>query len=529
LVLPKHSIAVEMVMNIPSRPRQGKLAAVLALALSVSLSACVSIPEDRGIDEVNALLAERHPGFREQGWQDINSLPNAAQQVTQLLAQPLTPERALQVALLRNPQVRVTYAQLGISQAEWQAASSLSNPELEFSVLDTGAAGEMLRLGYGLVQNFTDILFLPARRRAADAQLTQQKAEIAAHLQMLAANVAEAYFDAVSSEQIYRMHQVIAQAAENSAQLAQRFHSAGNLTALELARIQAGAEQALLEVDSAQAEAADSKARLNAQMGLPPFTQWRTEEQLPLPIRDESKVKELVQLSLKQRLDLHAKQLEIEALAEQLDIAKDQRWFPHFNLGIEGERESDGVNFIGPTVGIELPLFGSNRARVNAQWARYEQAQAEGDLLVGQVANGVTAAYARMLAARNRAERHRTGLIPQREAIVARSQEMQNFMLIGQFELLEAKQEEYEAYGGYLEALKDYWLARVDLTRAVGAVLPSEQIRPAATEAAIELPKEAPASGHHGHHMNHGAPSNNQADQSQPSHNQHQHNEGAPQ
>jgi cobalt-zinc-cadmium efflux system outer membrane protein len=145
------------------------------------------------------------------------------------------------------------------------------------------------------------------------------------------------------------------------------------------------------------------------------------------------------------------------------------------------------------------------------------------------VANGVTAAYARMLAARNRAERHRTGLIPQREAIVARSQEMQNFMLIGQFELLEAKQEEYEAYGGYLEALKDYWLARVDLTRAVGAVLPSEQIRPAATEAAIELPKEAPASGHHGHHMNHGAPSNNQADQSQPSHNQHQHNEGAPQ
>ena len=46
-------------------------------------------------------------------------------------------------------------------------------------------------------------------------------------------------------------------------------------------------------------------------------------------------------------------------------------------------------------------------------------------------------------------------------------------MLIGIFELLETKQREYDAYQGYLEVVRDYWLARVELTRAAGNTLPS--------------------------------------------------------
>lgn len=39
--------------------------------------------------------------------------------------------------------------------------------------------------------------------------------------------------------------------------------------------------------------------------------------------------------------------------------------------------------------------------------------------------------------------------------------------------LLATKQQEYNAYQGYLEAIRDYWLARAELTRAVGNSLPS--------------------------------------------------------
>jgi cobalt-zinc-cadmium efflux system outer membrane protein len=46
-------------------------------------------------------------------------------------------------------------------------------------------------------------------------------------------------------------------------------------------------------------------------------------------------------------------------------------------------------------------------------------------------------------------------------------------MLLGVFELLALKQDEFHAYQGYIEAIRDYWLARADLGLATGTQLPS--------------------------------------------------------
>jgi cobalt-zinc-cadmium efflux system outer membrane protein len=51
-------------------------------------------------------------------------------------------------------------------------------------------------------------------------------------------------------------------------------------------------------------------------------------------------------------------------------------------------------------------------------------------------------------------------------------------MLVGAFELLEAKREESAAAAEYVEALHEYWLARVDLAQAIGGAdlrLPSAE------------------------------------------------------
>jgi cobalt-zinc-cadmium efflux system outer membrane protein len=44
-------------------------------------------------------------------------------------------------------------------------------------------------------------------------------------------------------------------------------------------------------------------------------------------------------------------------------------------------------------------------------------------------------------------------------------------MLLGVFQLLAAKQAEVAAYREYIEAVRDYWVARSELERAVGAPL----------------------------------------------------------
>ena len=50
---------------------------------------------------------------------------------------------------------------------------------------------------------------------------------------------------------------------------------------------------------------------------------------------------------------------------------------------------------------------------------------------------------------------------------------MQNFMIVGQFEVLQPKQQEFDAYQGYLQALASYWQARAELAKAVSTRLPS--------------------------------------------------------
>ena len=89
-------------------------------------------------------------------------------------------------------------------------------------------------------------------------------------------------------------------------------------------------------------------------------------------------------------------------------------------------------------------------------------------------------------------------------------------MVIGTFELIEVKQDEYAAYAGYLDALRDYWLAHTDLRYAVGNSLPSstgsegKQIH---AESLIQPPA-------HSGHGQHGAP---QTQTPAPEQHHHQH------
>ena len=46
-------------------------------------------------------------------------------------------------------------------------------------------------------------------------------------------------------------------------------------------------------------------------------------------------------------------------------------------------------------------------------------------------------------------------------------------MLTGAFDLIMAKQLEFEAYQKYIEAIRDYWIIRADMQRSLGGRLPS--------------------------------------------------------
>ncbi len=101
--------------------------------------------------------------------------------------------------------------------------------------------------------------------------------------------------------------------------------------------------------------------------------------------------------------------------------------------------------------------------------------------------NDVTAGVERLALARDIAENYRDELLPSAASAVARQQERVNFMLVSVFELIRSRREEYDAWQGYFESVRDYWIARSALRAAIGGLLPGDEELPPATVGAEEI------------------------------------------
>ncbi|MEZ5570949.1 MAG: TolC family protein [Halioglobus sp.] len=442
---------------------------VVILSMAV-LSACATLPEDRGKGDVNRLVAERTTGVLPAA--DLD----ATEYLSELLVQPLTASAAVHIALMNNPRLRAEYAHLGIAAAEVYNAGRLSNPRFGVSVMYSDEPGTANQVTFGLTQSFTDLLLLPARSRLAAAEFERAKLEVGAAVIDFAAETEEAYFRLVGAQQVATMRANVAGAAAASALLAERFYQAGNISALEFTLEQSAASHAKLAAMRAGTDVVAARNALNRLMGLKAGdTRWSTPDQLHLPVTVEDNLDDLIELAWRSRLDLSARQAQVALLADSLGVSRQFRFLGESEIGIETERETDRSRITGPSLSLELPIFNTGAGRVAQAEALVDQAEAELQALALDIGNDVQLAHAQVQASRAVFEQYRDALVPEREAVVQLTQQQVSYMLEGQFQLLFVKQQEFDAYQGYLEALRDYWIARTQLRRAVGAQLPSDR------------------------------------------------------
>lgn len=479
-----------------------KLKSLPAAMLIAALTGCASVPSDGGRSEVARMTAERG-----------RVLPNPADTdafTAAALREPLTLDTAIQLALIHNPAVRREAAHLGFAAAEVYEAGRLANPVFSLTHLsgDSSAGTNVPQLTLGIAFNFVNLLFLPANTRFAQAQFEAAKLSVGAAALELAADVEVAWYEATGADQLAQMREAAARAGRASADLAQRYFDAGNISARELAMEQAAASTAMLAAISARAAAVGARSRLNRLMGLAADQNvWTLDARLAEILPEEDDAAELQRLSLDARLDVASLRRRAQAIADRYGFTRRTRVVSGIEIGAERERDFDGAIDAGPTLSLELPLFNWGGGRVAAIQAALDQAEAELDERVLNVSNEVQLGSARVAAARALADEYRRVLIPQREAIVARAQEQQNYMLIGIFEVIVAKQQEYEAYAGYIEVVRDYWIARTELARAVGRRLPSSAQEPKPTLGPTDvLRPKGEVMDHRQHSMQHDNP-----------------------
>jgi cobalt-zinc-cadmium efflux system outer membrane protein len=450
-----------------------------AIALLCGLLAgCASTSPEPAFRNTAAQV-ERQSGHRlawDQGRDDDRKVREA---VRRLLDADLSVDGAVQIAFIHNPTLLGTYEDLSLAQADLVQAGLLQNPV--FSASMTTAERENLdpNLVLGVTQSFLDILLLPARKKIARTQLEAARCRLVDTVLDIAARTRAAYFTLQGALQIIEMRAQVTEAAQAAIELATRQHESGNINDLDLANETAVYEQIKLDLARSQVDAVAAREDLVKLLGV-----WGAEvsfkiaPRLPELPRDEVALEHLESTAIAQRADLAAAGRQVQALSYATSLARSSRWTGMIDIGADVARLQNGHIAVGPRASLELPIFDQRQAVIARLEALQRSAVRTEQAIAIDIRSDVRRSRARVVALRRFVERYRSVIVPTRENVVRLSQQQYDAMLLGVFQLLQARQTEINTYREYVETLRDYWIARSDLERAVGGRLPASASNP---------------------------------------------------
>lgn len=438
---------------------------VLALLISAAvLGGCASFSSDGGFGAVERTTKERI-GKDLQWARGEADLDTIAKRVTELLAKPLTPDDAVQVALLNNRGLQAGFQELGITEAEVVQAGRLPNPGYTFGRRSRGSEREIER---GIHFNLARLVAMPLIGRMEARRFEQVKGRVAMNVLSLAADTRKAYFTALASEETVRYMRQVKQAADASAELARRMEQVGNFNKLQRAREQSFYANAALQLARAEQAQRSARERLVRLLGLwGSQTQFALPERLPDLPQTPMELPNVEQLALAQRLDVQGAKLAAEQTASNLGLTRTTRFINVLELGVLRNSSNEAPTQRGWEIGFELPLFDWGGARVARAEAIYMQTLHRAAETAINARSEVREAYTGYRSAYDIARHHRDEVVPLNQRIAEENVLRYNGMLIGVFELLADARTQIASVNASIEALRDFWIAQADLDMAL--------------------------------------------------------------
>jgi cobalt-zinc-cadmium efflux system outer membrane protein len=442
--------------------------------LSALLAACASTSAAPAFRDTSQLVEARTG--RRIFWNQGGAADEAvARQVRDLLGPTLSIDAAIQIALLNNKDLQALYEDLSIAQADLVQAGLLQNPTFSGGVtVPVVGQGEQTGFDVGVAQDFLGLLLLSARKKVAGAELEATKLRVGDAVLRTTFEVQSAYYTLLGAQQILDMRRTVLEAGDAGVALAEAQHAAGNTSDLDLVNERTLYEQLRTDVKRSEADLVIAREALTRLLGLWGMdAAFQVPSKLPEPPPAEAPLEHLEALAIGRRLDLASAHARTQALSHAAAMTKNYRFVGSSSVGVNFERSPERYSAITPSASLQLPIFDQKRAPVARLDALVRQAQARESALAVDVRSEVRAARARLVSMRDVVDRYSKVVVPLREQVVSLSQEQYSAMLLSAYQLLAAKQNEVNAYREFIEALRDYWIARADLERATAAAIPS--------------------------------------------------------
>lgn len=424
------------------------------------LSACSTSPR-RSLAEVDSFVKER------AGLEPKLGAP--ASDPAPLLATPLTADTAARLALARNAAFRTKLEEVGLAQADLAQAGIIENPLVHGNLRLAGGSGSD---GHqlGVMVNLLDLFEMPLRRKVASQRLEQAKSRLGHEVLGLASDAKGAFYDYVAANQRLELKRSCVQSLAAAVVLAERQREAGNISQLDLSNESAARKEAEADLAHEEARTAAMRERLAMLLAIQDKPDWAAESVLPeMPAADPSS-SQVETTAVAQRWDLQAARRDPQVLKDQVTV-ENARLFSPLSVGLDVEREYNGITKYGPEFELGVPLFDRRQAARARLRAQRRQSLASADALEAQVRYEARTVSADLAAARKAVTAYKEAL-PHRRQALDETLKNNNYMLLGVYHLLEAKRRELETSAAYVDALKDYWKTRAELERVAGGKLP---------------------------------------------------------
>ncbi|MES1162225.1 MAG: TolC family protein, partial [Rhizobacter sp.] len=447
---------------------------LVATAAAVLLAGCASFSPDGGFGTVGEMTKARTG--QTPAYQRTTQDSDAAQQrVAELLRQPLTPDSAVEVALLNNRGLQARFGELGIRDADRVRAGRLRNPSFAFGRLSGGGNVEIDR---AVLFDVLGLLTLPATARFEREGFEQTQLQAAADAVGVATEARRAFFSAVAAQELVRYFGQVQDAADASSELAQRMLAAGNFSKLAQMREQAFHADATAQLARAKQQAVAERERLTRWLGLSGAQLGFTlPERLPDLPAEPLAPQNAEQTAMDTRLDVLMAKRSAASAAQSLGLTRATRVVNVLNAGYQNKSQTDAPRQNGYVVELELPLFDFGTTRVARAEAVYLQAVQHAADVGLNAQSEVRESYAAYLGTYTLVRHYRDELVPLRKRISDENLLRYNGMLISVFELLADAREQVISVTGYVEALRDHWIAQTHLQAALAGATPTE-IRP---------------------------------------------------
>ncbi len=400
--------------------------------------------------------------------------------VDALLKRPLTPDSAVQIALLKNRGLQAEFNDLGVSEAEFIAATLPPNPTIALSRLGGSLELEIERQ---ILIGLFELATLPARAAVAEQRFRATQFRTAEAGLRLAAETRRQYYRTVAAnQQVAFMQQALA-TAETALELAKQLGESGALNKLEQAREHAFYQELGAQLARARIEQKVQRERLIRQLGL-----WGRDIEFrlpislpPLPSRLAS-ARDIERRALERRVDLQALRHDLSATAGQFGLTNATRFVSDielagissyeratsFAVGTEGvEIDRERIKRRGLEIEFTIPIFDFDATGVrNAQETYMAAANRLAERAVN-VRSEAREAYLRYRGNYDLAHHYQGRVLPLQKTIQDQALLQYSGMLVDVSDLITDARARILSNVDAINARRDFWTAATDLQTAL--------------------------------------------------------------